>query len=236
MEKYIIYKTTNIKTGKYYIGAHTTNKLDDGYLGSGAVLKKAIKKYGKKCFIRETIAECQTKDEMYLMEKKLLDKFLGDPLCYNIKPGGVGGWDYVNKNKLLFGEKNPMKNPEVVKKCVESCKKTKNKNIKKYIDIANNNLKKAIEKNLGSKRPEQSIFMTEHMKNAWKKNKEKIRDSLSETYILTDPEGKEYITNRLSEFALENNLSYTTLWKSSKTNKTIKKGKCKGWTCKIIQN
>jgi len=43
---HIVYKTTNIVNGKYYIGV--TNGKDPGYLGSGRVLLSAIKEYGKK--------------------------------------------------------------------------------------------------------------------------------------------------------------------------------------------
>ena len=51
---FTIYKTTNKANGKYYIGQHQTEDLEDGYLGSGKHLKAAIKKYGKS-FVKEIL-------------------------------------------------------------------------------------------------------------------------------------------------------------------------------------
>lgn len=36
---HIIYKTTNLINGKIYVGMHSTDNLNDGYLGSGWILK-----------------------------------------------------------------------------------------------------------------------------------------------------------------------------------------------------
>lgn len=49
MKQYFIYETTNLKNGKKYIGKHY-GELNDSYLGSGTLLKKAIEKYGKESF------------------------------------------------------------------------------------------------------------------------------------------------------------------------------------------
>lgn len=46
--KYIIYKTTCLVNNMKYIGWHSTNNLNDGYLGSGKYLLRAIDKYGKE--------------------------------------------------------------------------------------------------------------------------------------------------------------------------------------------
>jgi hypothetical protein len=69
---FIIYKTTNIINGKYYIGKHKTNDLNDGYLGSGKLLKRAIKKYGTENFHREILHHCKSDEEMNLLEKILV--------------------------------------------------------------------------------------------------------------------------------------------------------------------
>ena len=57
-----IYLTTNLINNKIYVGQHTTTNLDDGYLGSGKILQKAIKKYGKENFRREILEFCDGSD------------------------------------------------------------------------------------------------------------------------------------------------------------------------------
>lgn len=89
---YYVYKITNQINGKYYIGAHSTKKLDDGYMGSGKRIRYAINKYGVENFSKEILGFYNTKVEMYLAEKELVK--LGDD-CYNLVEGG-GSVDPLN--------------------------------------------------------------------------------------------------------------------------------------------
>ena len=238
MRKYLIYKTTNKNDGKYYIGAHETVNIKDSYLGSGIHLKRAIKKYGKDCFVREILIECKDRKEMFDEEQKLVKAHLGNPLCYNLKEGGVGGWNYVNQSGIMCGDNNPMKNKDVVKKCADTGRKTREKNPEKYKLIAIENFKKASEKNKGLNRPKEFCDMiVAQNKVRWKRNKENWRDALSTWFEVTSPQGKKENTNRLQEYCQRMNLAYVTLWKTSVTGKTPNRGKAKGWLCrKIIQN
>ena len=43
-----LYKTECTVTGAFYIRMHSTSDLDDGYLGSGTILWRSIKKHGKE--------------------------------------------------------------------------------------------------------------------------------------------------------------------------------------------
>lgn len=56
-----------------YIGQHATTKLDDGYMGSGLYLKRAIKKYGKDNFRKEWLMFCEDEEEMNCMEYVFVD-------------------------------------------------------------------------------------------------------------------------------------------------------------------
>jgi group I intron endonuclease len=89
---YIIYKTTNKLSGKYYIGCHQTDNLNDGYIGSGKYLKHAIKKYGIENFKFEILHIVLTKQDMFQLERELVnDALVKDPQSYNLKIGGSGG-------------------------------------------------------------------------------------------------------------------------------------------------
>lgn len=76
---------------KTYIGAHTTDNLDDGYIGSGKLLLKAIKKYGKDKFTTEIIKFFDSKSEMYKYEAELVNEAYLKTNTYNLKLGGEGG-------------------------------------------------------------------------------------------------------------------------------------------------
>jgi len=90
-----IYKTTCLITKKYYIGMHSAYTLDDGYLGSGKILRKSIRKYGKENHVREIIEFCKTREDLPIRESEIVNKaLLADPLCINLILGGtsnIGG-------------------------------------------------------------------------------------------------------------------------------------------------
>ena len=86
---HFIYKTTNLIDGCYYYGVHSTDDINDGYYGSGKILKRALNKYGKESFKREIIALFSDRDSALFYEKKLVTpEILEDNNCYNMCEGG----------------------------------------------------------------------------------------------------------------------------------------------------
>jgi hypothetical protein len=231
--KHFIYKTTNIMNGKYYIGAHSTNDVNDGYLGSGKLLRKSIEKYGKENFIREILFYCENIEELYNKESQIISEHLDNNMCYNVKPGGKGGWYSVNNLGIHRGTNNVMNRcPELKRQIIENGRLTRLKNKEYYDNISRVNGAKAKEKCTGVKCPAKGS--SERSKKVWRENYEKMRDSLSNYFLVQSPTGEKYTTNRLEDFCKEKNLTYTSLWNTSRTNKQVKKGKSKGWSCKKI--
>lgn len=84
-----VYITTNLLNGKSYIGSHSTNNIEDGYLGSGKYIRRAIKKYGKKNFNRRILSFFDNINEAYQKEELYIDLYETIvPLGYNISPKG----------------------------------------------------------------------------------------------------------------------------------------------------
>ena len=89
-----IYKTTNIKNGKFYVGMHSTYNLNDGYLGSGTELRRSIRRNGKDNFKIEFLEFFDSREDLINKEKELVnEQLLKDPMCMNLKPGGTGGFN-----------------------------------------------------------------------------------------------------------------------------------------------
>lgn len=108
---YIVYETTNNINGHIYIGVHITSVIDDGYVGSGKVLQRAIKKYGLEYFTRKILFIYDNPEEMFKKEKEIVDEnFIKRADTYNIKLGGTGGWDFVNTSGLNW---TPEKNKRI---------------------------------------------------------------------------------------------------------------------------
>ncbi len=117
---YMIYKTTNMVNSKWYLGYHSTNDLFDEYLGSGYLLKRAIKKYGKDSFSKEILYLFPTKKEALKKEFELVNEsIVNNPNSYNLMRGGKGGWDYINnvlKNDSNYKKAKSKKQSESIKK------------------------------------------------------------------------------------------------------------------------
>ena len=90
---HFIYKTTNLLSGRYYIGMHSTDDLNDGYLGSGTLLRRSINKHGKQNFKIEILEFVNSREELAAREKEIVSlQEIAKKECMNLKVGGDGGF------------------------------------------------------------------------------------------------------------------------------------------------
>lgn len=87
---HIVYKTTHIPSGRYYIGVHSTRILEDGYLGSGRELKTAIEQNGLQAFKREVLGHFPTRQAASDCERTVVNQsVVDDPMSFNLVRGGA---------------------------------------------------------------------------------------------------------------------------------------------------
>lgn len=105
---HFLYETTCFVNGKSYIGVHSTNDLNDGYIGCGVYNQYdadyisrsgqkspfcfAVSKHGYFAFNRRIVKFFNSSEEAYEFENKIVDKsFAHSKDNYNATIGGVGG-------------------------------------------------------------------------------------------------------------------------------------------------
>ena len=190
-----IYKITLLcgsLAGHYYIGKHSTTNLYDGYTGSGKIVLDYFKKYSaKECitFTKE-ILEYNTSDKKNSEREKYYigDLYDTDPLCLNMKAGGIGGggrWTEEQKEKFIESNKGHV--------CTDETKAK--------ISLANTGMKRTEEAkmkmSLAKKGKESTFKGKHHTEEANQKNreahigktmseetKEKIRNSVKRAWKL----------------------------------------------------
>ena len=77
MKYHIFYFLILIIDNKYkgiYAGIHSTNNIDDNYLGSGVYIKELKKIYGYKNFIKFNIKFFENRQQALQYEKKIINK------------------------------------------------------------------------------------------------------------------------------------------------------------------
>ena len=98
---YYLYEIKNTVNNKIYIGVHQTKDINDGYMGSGTVVNKAYEKYGEEKFVKTILEYFNNREDMIRREIEIVNEdFLLRDDTYNLRRGGTGGFDYINKNGL----------------------------------------------------------------------------------------------------------------------------------------
>lgn len=107
---HVIYKTTCSVTGRYYIGMHSTDELEDGYLGSGKRLWQSIKKHGKEAHSYQILEHLPSREALRLRETELVnEELIGDPLCMNLALGGGNLWNTAQAPYVKVKQKDGVK-------------------------------------------------------------------------------------------------------------------------------
>lgn len=101
-----VYLTTNIINGKQYVGDHSTDDIDSpkskNYLGSGVLIKKKIKQYGKTNFKKEILEFFSDKEKAHNSQEKYIIKHNTlVPHGYNISPKGGTHYNGNQNNQTI---------------------------------------------------------------------------------------------------------------------------------------
>lgn len=102
-----VYVVTNLINGKIYVGkrCHLTPH-QDSYMGSGKLIKEAIRKYGKENFVKQILAIFGNDADAAAYEAEIVTKFFASSHgTYNMHEGGAGGFSHINDGSIAHRER-----------------------------------------------------------------------------------------------------------------------------------
>ena len=197
-----VYKWINTQNNKWYIGSHAGD-IDDGYIASGVLIKKALKKYGLNLFIREILyqgPDFKKYEETILIETDAAN----DSLSYNLKNTSIGG-------DVWIGRKDTPEYQEYLKKISQPREKNP-----MFGKTHTNEIKKIIsEKNLGNTAWNKGLsnYMSEEHKKAFNrkgsKHSQETKLKMSEKRIGSNNSNAKQISI--------NNVTYKSLKEASES-------------------
>lgn len=95
---YYLYQIENLIDHKIYIGVHRTENLEDGYMGSGTLIKAAQAMHGLEVFEKKILEFFDSEEDMYAREAELVTpEFLTRPDVYNLTEGGRSPGDNARR-------------------------------------------------------------------------------------------------------------------------------------------
>lgn len=115
-----LYKVINTLNSKFYIGIHSTDDLNDNYLGSGRAIKEAVQKYGSHNFKKIILEYFDTREEALQKESDIVNETLiNNSLCYNLT---IGGNAPPNRQGVAHTDKSKNKISKYLNENIEKCK------------------------------------------------------------------------------------------------------------------
>lgn len=195
-----IYMTTNLINNRKYIGQKKSEVfLGNKYLGSGIILRQAVRAYGKENFQVVLIEECDTKEELDEKEKYYIELYNAaySDEFYNIALGGQSQ-AHVHSEE----EKKKISEKQIGKKLSDETKQRISLSLKEHY----------LEHPACAISEEQKLKISEKMKG--RAVDDEVRMKISESHIgvpLSDHH-KQRISENHADVSGSNNPAYGRIW------------------------
>ena len=206
---YFVYKTTNVLSNRYYIGMHSTDNLDDGYLGSGKRLRYSINKYGVENHKREIIEFLPDRKTMIQKEIEIVNlNEIAKVECMNLMVGGQGGRGFTIEQQKKNAKKSNKKQRKLHKD-------------KEWAKRKGERITESLKRAYAEGRKEIKFNYDWNGKKHGEKTKEKIgnANSISQLGEKNSQYGTHWITNGIENKKIQNKNKIPIGWKLGRTQK-----------------